>query len=90
MPVDFKDNFNETNYVSVHTFPYVRTKTEGEKREYLESLFRLFNSEDNPLVQVGELIQECQTHTSMSVGDVISYDGEFYLVMGIGFKLIRA
>lgn len=58
--------------------------------EYLEELFTLFNSDDNPLstTECQKFIRENKSHTSMSVGDVISIDGDYYIVDGMGFKSI--
>jgi hypothetical protein len=88
IPVDFKDYFHDTNYACVYEIPHVKTNTEVEKYKYFESLFQLFNSEENPLSLKQEMIGKNHTHTSMSVGDIISYEGEFYLITGNGFKLI--
>ena len=54
---------------------------------YLQSLFELFNSDNNPLStkEHQQYIKENELHTSMSVGDVISVNERFYVV-GMGFK----
>uniref|UniRef100_A0A6C0C9X1 Uncharacterized protein n=1 Tax=viral metagenome TaxID=1070528 RepID=A0A6C0C9X1_9ZZZZ len=76
---------NEKYYSNVHTF----TKNVGDDvNKFLDDLFAIYNSDQNPLstVAMQKYIQEKNTHTSMSVGDVIYIDGIPYSVSGFGFK----
>lgn len=75
-----------------------------EPESLLESLFSLFNGEDNPLY-TDKHIASCEEmkklgfipHTSMSVGDIVEFvttddDGKssskYYMTSGLGFVLI--
>ena len=55
---------------------------------YLEHIFELFNSDNNPLSapKYQTIIKNLKAHTSMSVGDVIQVDDNYYVVDGLGFK----
>jgi len=58
--------------------------------EYLSDVFALFNSDNNPLnnIESQKMIQEYETHTSASVGDVININDIYYMVDGFGFTKI--
>lgn len=58
---------------------------------YLEGLFMRFNSEDNPLSasEYQKKIKKFLSHTSMSVGDVVQIDDDYYVVAGVGFKKLK-
>jgi hypothetical protein len=55
--------------------------------EFLENIFRTFNSEDNPLNDqvIQKKIRELKSHTSMSVGDVVLVNNVYYYVGCTGF-----
>lgn len=63
--------------------------------EYLDSVYSKFNSNDkNPLSIFNsptrqKIIKELQTHTSMSIGDIVEVDGTMYVVNQFGFKKIE-
>lgn len=54
----------------------------------LEGLFARFNSEENPLSseEKQKLIREHNTHTSMSLGDVVKVNDKYYVAAQIGFQ----
>lgn len=60
---------------------------EKSKNRYLQSLFEIFNSEENPLAfeKYQKIIRENNSHTSMSVGDMIKLNDILYRVSGFGF-----
>ena len=60
-------------------------------KKYLEKIFRKFNSRENPLSTRDnqEKIKSLETHTSMSVGDVIQINDKYYSVSGEGFHQVR-
>jgi hypothetical protein len=51
-----------------------------------EDIFREFN---NPLVNHQEYIRNNDTHTCMSVGDLIKLDDRLYIVASMGFLEIK-
>lgn len=55
----------------------------------LEDIFREFNSDNNPLVNHQEYIRNNDSHTSMSVGDLIKLDDRLYIVASMGFLEIK-
>lgn len=75
--------FTEENYRCVYTLE----DSDSEPYEYLESLFAKFNSDDNPLYTSADHQNAYNdTHSSMSIGDIVSYKNELYIVVGHGFK----
>ncbi|QKF94520.1 hypothetical protein QKU48_gp1062 [Fadolivirus algeromassiliense] len=74
--LDIPNNINIDNEESLH--------------KYLEELFSLFNSEQNPLstTDLQEKIKINKLHTSMSMGDVVKIMNNYYFVSGFGFKKI--
>lgn len=76
---------NPKYYFNVHTF----TKNiGGDTVKFLDDLFTIYNSDENPLntEQMQQLICEKKTHTSMSLGDVVYIDWVPYSVSKSGFK----
>lgn len=72
-------------YVCVHEMK--EEKKIENPIEYLNRLWELFNSDDNPLSDKKfEEIEKLHTHTSMSVGDAIKIDDTYYVVSGSGFR----
>lgn len=63
---------------------------ESSLYEYLESLFALFNSEDNPLCSEDsqDYIIKNKLHTSMSIGDIIKINDKSYCASTFGFTEI--
>ena len=55
---------------------------------FLDMIFSRFNDESNPLStkECQEKIKEKNSHTSMTVGDIIKIDNEYYIVASMGFK----
>jgi GH43 family beta-xylosidase len=55
--------------------------------EFLESMFSLFNSDENPLSNPDKQkeIIDNECHTSMSVGDLISFKDKLFVVGTMGF-----
>jgi hypothetical protein len=78
----------DSTYVNVYELSNVILDNNVEN--YLEDLFKLFNSGDNPLCsnEKQSLIQKSKSHTSMSVGDVVCIDENYYMVCPTGFKKI--
>ena len=76
-------------YLCLYTFE--TDDTINNTVEYLENLFKKFNSNENPLSneEYQTKIKESKCHTSMSTGDVIQIDDDFYVVGGTGFKKIN-
>src|SRR5581483_1584588 len=72
----------DNNYVSVCTF---------DSESSNEELFELFNSDDNPLTNEScqDFLCKHKLHTSMSVGDMIRRDDDYYVVAGIGFQKLN-
>lgn len=79
MPYKYNWNTNEMK----------EDRQEVLKSRICESLFDILNREENPLgtPENQAFIREHKLHTSMSVGDIISFDGkEFWIIIGIGFE----
>lgn len=57
---------------------------------YLEKMFEKFNNDENPLSGVDQQnkISYLNTHTSMSVGDVVKINDTYYVAKGTGFSKI--
>lgn len=76
--------------IDIHYFKiYEFNKNENVTIDsYLDELFALFNNDENPLSEkyYQEIIINNKLHTSMSMGDVIKINNEYYIVCGIGFK----
>ena len=87
IPADFPAKINDVNYACVYTMPHVKKESEEEIYQYLESLFAEFNSDENPLYQNNHGGHR-DVHSSMSAGDIVSYNNNKYIVMGFGFKKI--
>lgn len=51
----------------------------------LEDTFHTFNSEQNPLNNKQDYIRMNDSHTSMSVGDLILLDNRLFIVASLGF-----
>lgn len=66
---------------------------EFKKQPDLNMLYSMFNDyEINPLSDENNgqnVIKSTHTHTSMSVGDIIQLDKDFYIVAGAGFDKIE-
>lgn len=85
IPPDFVNHFTDENYRCVYTLD----GSDSDPYEYLESLFSKFNSEDNPLYASADHQNTYNdTHSSMSIGDIVSYQNELYVVAGRGFRKI--
>jgi len=59
--------------------------------KYFDQLYRLFNSENNPLSnnpEIQNMIKDAKSHTSMSPGDIIKINDAHYYVAGFGFQKI--
>ncbi|BCS83578.1 hypothetical protein QLL95_gp0545 [Cotonvirus japonicus] len=56
----------------------------------LDKNFKLFNGDENPLYdeKFQKKIIKRYTHSSMSVGDIIRIDLDYYLVTDFGFSLV--
>jgi hypothetical protein len=61
---------------------------EKDNKFDLNSYFELFNSEKNPLssIEKQKYIRDNKLHTSMSVGDIININNEYWICCGIGWK----
>lgn len=59
--------------------------------EFLENMFRRFNSEENPLSapEYQKRIRDIKAHTSMNTGDIIQIDDDYYVVSGWGFTKLN-
>lgn len=81
-----KINMNYIDRYYVNVFNEI-ISTSLEDEELLEELFEKFNSEDNPLQseEKQRMIGENNSHTSMSVGDVIKLNDQYYSVGKSGF-----
>ena len=70
----------------------VSIKINGEKDlfNFFDTLFKRFNSDDNPLTHpiLQKMIAKNGLHTSMSVGDIIKFNNDYYCVTGMGFKKV--
>ena len=57
----------------------------------LDDIFELFNSDNNPLSNPGiqGIIFQYKLHTSMSIGDIIKLNDEYYVVRSSGFMKIE-
>lgn len=78
-----------SDYVKV-PFAYI---TDDRQQELINNRIyaRLNDDTLNPLIidEKQEFIRENKLHTSMSIGDIISYDGkDFWIVRDIGFEKI--
>ena len=84
MHVPTKDDL--ASYITVDTIKAVV----DDPRGYLESLFRTYNSNENPLSckEKQKLIRENDSYTSMSVGSVVKINDEYWVVKGIGWEKI--
>lgn len=69
-PAFFEDNFNQYNHVA------------NVQADDLEDAFRLMNVWDD----LGRVSRVAAEVMSMSVGDILEKDGEFYFCASIGFK----
>jgi hypothetical protein len=80
--------YSSKYYVCLYEF---RTDIKEEIMIFLEKLFARFNSEENPLCapKYQEKIKSFLSHTSMSVGDVVQIDNDYYVINGIGFKKLE-
>lgn len=78
---------NELKYVKVHE-DKINTNNEGDL-EVCDELFRLFNSDKNPLLNKQNFIRENKTHVSMSVGDIIFIDDDYYICRTMGFTMLQ-
>lgn len=85
LPSNFKQIFNNNNYIKVYDLEYTTTHN---TIKYLESLFDKFNSNENPLLKTQNVFSDDKTHIKMSIGDVIKYHSNYYVVMGCGFRKI--
>lgn len=56
--------------------------------KHLESLFSLFNFEKNPLINDDsqKFIINNKLHTSMSIGDIIKINEQYYCCAAMGFE----
>lgn len=92
MPNITMDDFNKyyIKVCSVDIPNNVDLTVEKSINEFLESLFELFNSENNPLTnkKMQKHIIKNKLHTSMSMGDVIKIMDMYYYVANFGFKTI--
>lgn len=82
-----KANLNDLNtyYVNVYDEPL---NINMDNDNILNDLFELFNSEtENPLssIEYQNKIKQYHTHTSMSVGDIIKLNNDYYVVAIRGF-----
>ncbi len=70
-----------------HPSPSAMSYVPSIPTKLLNSLFSLFNSDQNPLgsPEGQALIEELHAHTSMAAGDVISVNDTYYVVAGRGF-----
>ena len=70
-------------------FPEMKSKS---KRKMLEEIFYILNDEgkeENPLDEQQDWIMENlqpNPHTSMSVGDIIKLDDEYWICKGMGWE----
>jgi len=59
-----------------------------DRTGFLVSLYSFFNMPTNlftsPSIQ--EFIRKHNLHTSMSVGDIVAFDNDYYIVASIGFE----
>lgn len=85
IPSTFIDKINNSNYECVHIMSTIETEN---VYEYLELLFTLFNSEENPLYYNNYQRICDNTHINMSIGDIISYKDKLYIMSGVGFTSI--
>lgn len=74
-------------YECIYSYSFSKLENEIDIHAELEYLFKLLNSKDNPLysIKYQRKIKAMQTHTCMSVGDVIKIDNIYYIVNGDGF-----
>ena len=82
----------ETNKISKENLENTHVKMPSPPIDILDpdEAFSLYNGEDNPL-QTKEnqnFIRSVKTHTSMSVGDVVSIDGVLYLCEDINWRIL--
>lgn len=73
----------ETDYVEILTFPLYG---DVEENTILEEIFADFNMDEHPFVKY-PLPNNCH-HTSMSVGDIVQIDSNYYICQSSGWKLI--
>jgi hypothetical protein len=75
------------SYITVDQF---KADVGDDTKAYLESLFRKYNSDENPLSceEKKKLIRENNSYTSMSVGSVVKINDEYWVVKGFGWGKI--
>ena len=68
----------------------IKANNEKELFKFFDSLFKQFNSEDNPLTHptLQKMIAKHKSHTSMSVGDIIKFNNNYYCVAGLGYTKV--
>lgn len=87
VPDNFKEKFNDTNYVKVHEQSHYPT---SNIKSYLDNLHEKFSGIRNPLCDPKCMIVENNnTHANMGVGDVIRYNGIYYVMLGCGFRKVE-
>jgi hypothetical protein len=59
-------------------------------KKYLESLWKKYNSDNNPLSckEKLQLIKDNLSYTSMSVGSIVKINGDYWIVRGNGWEQI--
>lgn len=68
----------------------INLNNENEIMDYIENLFFTFNSDNNPLSSpnIQKKLKEFNSHTSMSMGDIVQINNDYYMVAGVGFNKI--
>ena len=82
----FKD---PENYYLASKF-IIKGKEDFNVNMYLQNIFKLFNSEENPLLndESQKIIKYYFSHTSLSIGDIIKLNQEIFMVTHTGFENI--
>lgn len=77
------------SYVKVYNGEINTNNTETE--EVCNKIFNLFNGDDNPLSTQSKqnFIRENNTHTSMSIGDIIYINDGYYICRTMGFSKLN-
>ena len=84
----FPDLFKDPeNYYLASKF-IIKGKEDFHVNMYLQNIFKLFNSDENPLLnnESQKIIKYYFSHTTLSIGDIIKLNEQIFMVTHTGFQ----